>query len=85
MTTKQERTLAAVFESPTPSDISWHDIESLFTALGAEISQGRGSRVRVKLHGIRATFHRPHPRRIAGRGMVRRVQRFLTMAGISVD
>lgn len=85
MTTKQEKTLAAIFESPTPSNISWHDVESLFTALGAEISQGRGSRVRVKLNEIRATFHRPHPKRIAGRGMVRRIQRFLTTAGISVE
>ena len=85
MNTKQEKTLAAVFENPTPSDISWKDIESLFTALGAEISEGRGSRVRVKLHEIRASFHRPHPDRVAGRGMVRRVRRFLTTAGIVVD
>ncbi len=29
--------------------------------MGAEITEGRGSRVRVALKGVRAVFHRPHP------------------------
>ena len=28
-------------------------------ALGAEISEGNGSRVRIALNGVRAVFHRP--------------------------
>ena len=33
--------------------------------IGAELSEGRGSRVRVLLNDVIATFHRPHPRKEA--------------------
>jgi len=49
---------------------------------GAEISQGSGSRVRVALHGVRAVFHRPHPRKETDRGAVKSMRRFLTEAGV---
>ena len=53
--------MEAIFEEPVRSDILWTDVEGLFNALGAEISEGRGSRVRIALKGMRAVFHRPHP------------------------
>jgi len=68
MNKKQRRTLKRIFEKPERSDISWLDIESIFTALGADISEGRGSRVRVALKEVRAVFHRPHPNRITNKG-----------------
>ena len=46
---KQRKTLELIFTNPVPANIIWQDIENLFTALGADISQGSGSRVRVKL------------------------------------
>ena len=79
---KQRRTLDAVFTKPEPSDIPWNDIESLFRGLGAEISEGRGSRVRIALNGLRAVFHRPHPERVTDKGAVASVRKFLTTAGI---
>lgn len=79
---KQRRTLDAVFTKPEPSDIAWSDIESLFRGLGAEISEGNGSRVRVALKGIRAVFHRPHPERVTDKGAVASVRKFLTNAGV---
>jgi len=57
-------------------------VEALLKALGAEISEGRGSRVRIALQGVRAVFHRPHPRKEADRGTVASVRRLLTEAGI---
>jgi hypothetical protein len=48
----------------------------------AEISEGRGSRVRIALHGVRAVFHRPHPRKETDRGAVASMRRFLIEAGI---
>ena len=36
------------------SDIEWQDIENLLRSLGAEISEGNGSRVRIKLGDERA-------------------------------
>ncbi|MFQ5468024.1 MAG: type II toxin-antitoxin system HicA family toxin [Kiloniellaceae bacterium] len=82
MNSKQRATLAAVFEDPAPASITWSDIESMLHACGAEISEGKGSRVRVYLNGVRAVFHRPHPRKEANRSTVRSVQRFLGEAGI---
>ena len=79
---KHRRTLEAVFENPVRADIRWKDIESLLGACGAEITEGRGSRVRVALRGIRAVFHRPHPRKETDRGAIVSMRRFLTEAGI---
>jgi hypothetical protein len=80
---RHRRTLEAIFADPVRANISWSDVEALFAAAGASISQGRGSRVRVSLNGIDAVFHRPHPRREADRGAVRSVRRFLREAGIT--
>ena len=82
MNKKQQRTLMRIFEKPERSDIIWNDIESLFNAFGAEISEGRGSRVRVALNDVRAVFHRPHPERVTNKGAVKSVRRFLQEAGV---
>jgi hypothetical protein len=63
MTNKHSKTLKAIFHDPVNSNILWDDIEALFMALGAERSEGNGSRVRFLLNGIKATFHRPHPQK----------------------
>src|SRR5262249_37007673 len=76
------RTLAAVFETPVRANIAWKDVESLLNKLGAEISEGGGSRVRVALLGGRAVFHRPHPRKEIDKGAVKSIRRFLSEAGI---
>jgi len=82
MNSKQKKTFELIFKDPIPPDIAWADIESLFMALGAEISEGTGSRLRVKLNGVRAVFHRPHPQRITDKGAVSSVRRFLENAGV---
>lgn len=79
---RQQKTLEAIFERPDRSDIAWRDIEVMLIALGADISEGSGSRVRVALNGVRSVFHRPHPERVAGKLMVRAVRRFLEAAGV---
>lgn len=76
------KTLAAIFAKPTRRNIDWKDIESLFAAYGAEITEGAGSRVRVSLNDVRAVFHRPHPRKEAGRKTVDDVRDFLISAGV---
>jgi len=64
------------------ASIAWSDIEKTLIHLGAEVSEGRGSRVRVALNGVRAVFHRPHPQKETDRGAVAAVRRFLVEAGI---
>jgi hypothetical protein len=79
---KHRKTLEAIFEKPERANIPWRDIEALFMALGAEISEGRGSRVRVALKDVRAVFHRPHPRKETNKGAVKSVRQFLEAAGV---
>jgi hypothetical protein len=78
---KHEKTLQAIFETPTRADVEWRAIESLFKHLGATLTQGRGSRVRVVLNEVKAVFHRPHPQKEADKGCVESVRRFLENAG----
>jgi len=83
MNQKHRRTLQAIFDEPVRSNIPWRDVEVMLAALGAEISEGAGSRVRIALNGVRAVFHRPHPQKETDKGAVRSVRRFLTEAGVT--
>lgn len=80
---KCRKTFLAIFQNPVRSNVVWTDIEGLFHALGAEVSEGRGSRVRVSLNGIDAVFHRPHPEKETDKGALKSVRRFLTEAGFT--
>ena len=82
---KHARTLEAVFANPVRANVLWAEVESLFAAAGAEISEGRGSRVRVSLDGVDAVFHRPHPQKETDKGALKSVRRFLTEAGHAPD
>lgn len=85
MNTKYKRTLEAIFHEPVRSDVKLKEIKNLLIALGAEISEGRGSRVRVALKGVRAVFHRPHTQKVTDKGDLKSVKRFLITAGVKND
>ena len=85
LSSKHRKTLQAVFEDPVRSNVAWADVEKLIGALGAEVSEGRGSRVRVYLGGVRAVFHRPHPQKETDKGALRSVRRFLVEAGFEPE
>lgn len=85
MNKKHRRTLQAIFVDSVKSGILWTDVERLLIALGAEISEGNGSRVRIALKGVRAVFHRPHPQKETNKGAVISMRRFLTEAGVKPD
>lgn len=82
MKAKHNKVLHSIFETPVNASIILKDIESLLVGLGAELSEGRGSRVRVALNGVRAVFHRPHPKKEADKGAVVSVGRLLKEAGV---
>jgi hypothetical protein len=84
MNSRNKKTLTAIFQEPVRSDINWSEIEKLFISLGAEVSEGSGSRVRVSLNGVRAVFHRPHPQKITDKGALKSVRRFLLTAGVKI-
>ena len=82
MDSKHQKTLEAIFEKPERANILWRDVEALLIALGAEITDGNGSRRRVALKGVRAVFHRPHPHKETDKGAIKSVRRFLEAAGV---
>ena len=84
MNNKNLKTYKLIYADPIRADIDWKDVESLFSALGATISEGNGSRVRVELNGQRAVFHRPHPEAVTDKGAVESVRRFLENAGVKL-
>jgi len=83
MNNKHRKTLADIFINPIPTDIPWADIIKLLIALEANITQGKGSRVRVLLNNQKAVFHEPHPERETDKGAVKSVRDFLINAGIT--
>jgi HicA toxin of bacterial toxin-antitoxin, len=85
MNSKNQKILNLIFADPVPADIPWVAIVSLFKALGAKVTQGRGSRVRVLLNEQRAVFHEPHPERVTDKGAVKSVRDFLRNAGITPE
>jgi hypothetical protein len=79
---KHQATLSKIFARPISSSIRWSDIESLFIALGAEISQREGSRVGVFLFDEVRVFHRPHPSPNTDKGAVVSIKKWLEEHGV---
>ncbi|MCK5523555.1 MAG: type II toxin-antitoxin system HicA family toxin [Thiomargarita sp.] len=83
MNSKHYKTLEAIFSEPVSKSMQWSRIESLFVALGAEIIEGDGSRVRFVLNEVVGSFHRPHPYKEAKPYQVRDARHFLEKAGVT--
>lgn len=77
MNRRQRKTLETIRQSPTPTDLRWDEVESLFKALGAVVKTGAGSRVRITLNGRHLGLHRPHPAPTLKRYVVRMIRDFL--------
>ncbi|WP_111740118.1 type II toxin-antitoxin system HicA family toxin [Leminorella richardii] len=80
---KQYSTLSQLFKIPALAGIKWKDIESLVIALGGEVQEGNGSRVKFFLAGSIAHFHRPHPSPDTDKGAVVSVGDWLMSLGVT--
>lgn len=85
MNNKHQKTLQAIFKNPVSGSVVWTDVEALFVTLGAEVSEGNGSRIRVLFKGVAQVFHRPHPKKETDKGAVKAVRGFLKRAGVKPD
>ena len=81
MNAQQHRTLVAIFVHPTLATIRFSDIEALFKALGASVTEREGSRVRIDLRGEQWRCHRPHPGKEAKRYQVEEARELLQRTG----
>ena len=79
MKRKHQKTLELIYKRPTSGNIPWTDIEALFVALGADVSERTGSRVAVVLFGEVRVFHRPHPSPSTDKGAVASVRKWLEL------
>lgn len=85
MNNRQRKTLRAIFQRPALANIRWDDAISMLEGLGAELVDIGGSMKAVRLNGVRAVFHRPHPRNEMGYGLTRNMRVFLESAEITPD
>jgi hypothetical protein len=84
MKAKHTKTLQAIFAKPTKASIVFAEIESLLLALGAELTEREGSRVKFSLKGTEWHAHRPHPGKEAKKYQVEQVREFLSRLEIKL-
>ena len=79
---KHRKTLRAIFATPTSPSVVFSNIESLIVALGGEVMEREGSRVKILLRGEQWRCHRPHPGKEARRYQVEEVRELLERVGV---
>ena len=82
MKAKHLKTLRLIFQRPVCGNIRWDDVEALFRALGAKITEAEGSRICVRLFSDRRVFHRPHPPPDTDKGAVVSTRNWLEENGV---
>ena len=80
---KHQGTLKQIFSKPTSTSVKWQDVEMLILALGGEVSNGNGSRVRFVLKGSIARFHRPHPSPDTDKGAIVNLREWFESIGVT--
>ncbi len=80
--TKPRKPLRAVFAKPTSASLMFADIESLLVALGGEVHEREGSRVKIILKGEQWRCHRPYPGKEAKRYQAEEVRELLERIGV---
>lgn len=83
MKRKHSATMRLIFARPVSGSVKWKDVEALFEALGAEITERAGSRVGVFLFGEILVFHRPHPTPDTDKGAVAGIRKWLESHGVN--
>jgi hypothetical protein len=82
MNKKHRKTFDAIFTEPIRRNIAWSDVVTLVKALGGEVMQGDGSKVRFDLNGVSLNIHSPHPLKELKRYQVKAVRDFFDNAGV---
>lgn len=81
MKTRYAKIMQAVFARPTRANIRFADIEALVVAMGGEVVEREGSRVRITLLGEEWRPHRPHPGKEARKYQVEEFRELLQRIG----
>ena len=82
MNTRHRKTLRTLFAKPTSATIVFADIEALLVALGGEVHEREGSRVKIIIASEQWRCHRPHPGKEAKRYQVEEIRELLERIGV---
>ena len=82
MNTKHRKTLRSIFAKPTSPSIVFNDIEALLVALGGQVHEREGSRVKITIKDEQWRCHRPHPGKEAKRYQVEEIRELLERIGV---
>ena len=82
MSKKHDKILQSLFSTQLSGNIHWKEIEALLIHLGAELVEGRGATVIVKLNDHEFTLHRPHHGATMSKNELHHLRNFLSAAGI---
>ena len=82
MKAKHQKTLTTLFQKPTLGGIVFADIEALVEAMGGQVVEREGSRVKIMLRGEQWRCHRPHPGKEARKYQVEEARALLERTGI---
>ncbi|NNM72863.1 type II toxin-antitoxin system HicA family toxin [Enterovirga sp. DB1703] len=83
MSRRHRATLELIFRRPASGSVRWSDVEALFKALGAEVTEREGSRIGVFLFGEIRVFHRPHPSPNTDKGALASIRKWLESHGVT--
>lgn len=83
MNSKHRKTLQAIFAEPTSATLAFADIETLILAIGGEVHERKGSRVKMLFYGQQWRCHRPHPGKEARRYQIEEIRALLVQAGVT--
>ena len=81
MNAKHRKTLRAIFTKPTSPSIVFNEIEALLLALGGQVHDREGSRIKITIKGEQWRCHRPHPGKEAKRYQVEEIRELLERIG----
>ena len=81
MNAKHRKTLRAIFTKPTSPSIVFNEIEALLLALGGQVHEREGSRIKITIKGEQWRCHRPHPGKEARRYQVEEIRELLERIG----
>jgi hypothetical protein len=81
MNAKHRKTLRAIFTKPTSPSIVFNEIEALLFALGGQVHEREGSRIKITIKGEQWRCHRPHPGKEAKRYQVEEIRELLERIG----
>lgn len=82
MSATYRKTLIAIITDPVSKSLERQRLEALLAAIGCQVIDGNGSRVRFEKNGVIGTFHRPHPAKEAKPYQVRDARQFLENIGV---